>query len=60
MQEFDEYHGEAVLEKSLPRLLKNDKEIQKLLANLGGSHGLGSHVPEDYSPMAQSQLAGDY
>jgi broad specificity phosphatase PhoE len=32
MQEFDEYHGEAVLEKSLPRLLKNDKEIQKLHA----------------------------
>lgn len=32
MPEFDEYQGEAVLEKSLPGLLENDKEIQKLQA----------------------------
>jgi broad specificity phosphatase PhoE len=39
IEEFDEYQGDAVLERSLPRLLKNDKELQKLHAALGNSAG---------------------
>jgi broad specificity phosphatase PhoE len=39
MQEFDEYQGEAVIEKSLPDLLKKDGKIQKLYDTFRSSPG---------------------
>ena len=43
LPEFDEYQGEAVLERSLPGLLKNDKSIRDLHAAFQSSSGSAEH-----------------
>ena len=39
LPEFDEYHGEAILERSLPGLLENDQGIRDLYAAFQSSSG---------------------
>jgi broad specificity phosphatase PhoE len=62
MPEFDEYQGDAVLAKSLPNLLENDKEIQMLHAafqNSSNTRELHRNFQKLFAKIIGDWVAGD-
>lgn len=60
--EFDEYQGDAVLAKSLPQLLENDKEIQTLHAafqNSSSTRELHGNFQKLFAKIIGDWVAGD-